>query len=205
MKEHGKSLKDAANMLKINYSTAKTILRVYRIENRILKKSSNKNMKKCSKCNYSSSETRLEIPSDPDSPPREVQGPLPNKNSQITEGGNSNSYSVNFSLNRGADKNNSILADANFQSKFIHAEINSNMKNIQYHQNNFNYQLPYQIQNHFNTLNPHYDNLYLNKFLLKIQLNMLIIHNCFMEIDHNTTLLTNLNYLFEKMTMKKMF
>lgn len=39
VKEEGKSLKDAAKSLNINYSTAKTILRVYRIENRILKKS----------------------------------------------------------------------------------------------------------------------------------------------------------------------
>jgi hypothetical protein len=38
VKIQGKSLKDAANILNINYSTAKTILRVYRIENRILKK-----------------------------------------------------------------------------------------------------------------------------------------------------------------------
>lgn len=41
VKLQGKSLKDAASMLNINYSTAKTILRVYRIENRILKKSPN--------------------------------------------------------------------------------------------------------------------------------------------------------------------
>jgi len=39
VKTNGKSLKDAANILQINYSTAKTILRVFRIENRILKKS----------------------------------------------------------------------------------------------------------------------------------------------------------------------
>jgi hypothetical protein len=38
VKTQGKSLKDAACLLKINYSTAKTILRVYRVENRILKK-----------------------------------------------------------------------------------------------------------------------------------------------------------------------
>lgn len=38
VKLNGSSLKDAANFLGINYSTAKTILRVYRIENRILKK-----------------------------------------------------------------------------------------------------------------------------------------------------------------------
>jgi hypothetical protein len=38
VKLQGKSLKEAANKLGINYSTAKTILRVYRIENRILKK-----------------------------------------------------------------------------------------------------------------------------------------------------------------------
>ncbi len=38
VKLQGKSLKDSANKLGINYSTAKTILRVYRIENRILKK-----------------------------------------------------------------------------------------------------------------------------------------------------------------------
>ena len=38
VKLQGKSLKEAANHLNINYSTAKTILRVYRIENRILKK-----------------------------------------------------------------------------------------------------------------------------------------------------------------------
>ena len=35
-----KSLKEAANYLGINYSTAKTILRVFRIEKRILKKTS---------------------------------------------------------------------------------------------------------------------------------------------------------------------
>lgn len=39
VKEDGKSLKEAAKSLNINYSTAKTILRVFRIENRILKKS----------------------------------------------------------------------------------------------------------------------------------------------------------------------
>jgi hypothetical protein len=38
VKEEGKSLKEAAKELQINYSTAKTILRVYRIENRIYKK-----------------------------------------------------------------------------------------------------------------------------------------------------------------------
>ena len=38
VKLQGKSLKEAANHLNINYYTAKTILRVYRIENRILKK-----------------------------------------------------------------------------------------------------------------------------------------------------------------------
>jgi hypothetical protein len=38
VKLQGKSLKESANKLGINYSTAKTILRVYRIENRILKK-----------------------------------------------------------------------------------------------------------------------------------------------------------------------
>jgi hypothetical protein len=42
VKEEGISLKSAANVLKINYSTAKTILRVFRLENRILKKSSYK-------------------------------------------------------------------------------------------------------------------------------------------------------------------
>jgi hypothetical protein len=41
VKLQGRSLKDAATSLNINYSTAKTILRVYRIENRILKKSPN--------------------------------------------------------------------------------------------------------------------------------------------------------------------
>ena len=40
VKEQGKTLKEASNILGINYSTAKTILRVYRIEKRILKKSS---------------------------------------------------------------------------------------------------------------------------------------------------------------------
>lgn len=40
VKEDGKTLKEASKMLGINYSTAKTILRVYRIEKRILKKSS---------------------------------------------------------------------------------------------------------------------------------------------------------------------
>lgn len=39
VKEEGRSLKEAAKFLNINYSTAKTILRVFRIENRILKKS----------------------------------------------------------------------------------------------------------------------------------------------------------------------
>jgi hypothetical protein len=39
VKDEGKSLKEASNLLNINYSTAKTILRVYRIEKRILKKS----------------------------------------------------------------------------------------------------------------------------------------------------------------------
>jgi hypothetical protein len=38
VKIEGKSLKEASKLLDINYSTAKTILRVYRIENRILKK-----------------------------------------------------------------------------------------------------------------------------------------------------------------------
>jgi hypothetical protein len=38
VKLKGRSLKEAASKLDINYSTAKTILRVYRIENRILKK-----------------------------------------------------------------------------------------------------------------------------------------------------------------------
>lgn len=38
VKEDKKSLKEASKLLDINYSTAKTILRVYRIENRILKK-----------------------------------------------------------------------------------------------------------------------------------------------------------------------
>ena len=40
VKEEGKTLKEASNILGINYSTAKTILRVYRIEKRILKKTS---------------------------------------------------------------------------------------------------------------------------------------------------------------------
>lgn len=40
VKEKGKSLKEASQILDINYSTAKTILRIYRIEKRILKKSS---------------------------------------------------------------------------------------------------------------------------------------------------------------------
>lgn len=40
VKEKGKSLKEASQFLDINYSTAKTILRIYRIEKRILKKSS---------------------------------------------------------------------------------------------------------------------------------------------------------------------
>ncbi len=35
-------MKNAAHILKINYSTAKTILRVFRLENRILRKSSYK-------------------------------------------------------------------------------------------------------------------------------------------------------------------
>lgn len=38
VKDNKKSLKEASKLLEINYSTAKTILRVYRIENRILKK-----------------------------------------------------------------------------------------------------------------------------------------------------------------------
>ena len=38
VKEEGKTLKEASNILGINYSTAKTILRVYRIEKRILNK-----------------------------------------------------------------------------------------------------------------------------------------------------------------------
>lgn len=42
VKEEGQSLKNAAHILKINYSTAKTILRVFRLENRILRKSSYK-------------------------------------------------------------------------------------------------------------------------------------------------------------------
>jgi hypothetical protein len=42
VREEGTSLKNAASLLKINYSTAKTILRVFRLENRILKKSSYK-------------------------------------------------------------------------------------------------------------------------------------------------------------------
>ena len=40
VKEEKKSLKEAASCLGINYSTAKTILRVFRIEKRILKKTS---------------------------------------------------------------------------------------------------------------------------------------------------------------------
>lgn len=40
VKDEKKSLKEAANYLGINYSTAKTILRVFRIEKRILKKTS---------------------------------------------------------------------------------------------------------------------------------------------------------------------
>jgi hypothetical protein len=51
VKLQGKSLKEAACSLNINYSTAKTILRVYRIENRILKKPPNqKRIKK--KCKF---------------------------------------------------------------------------------------------------------------------------------------------------------
>ena len=37
--EENKLLKEAASLLKINYSTAKTIMRIYRKENRILRKS----------------------------------------------------------------------------------------------------------------------------------------------------------------------
>ena len=40
VKDEKKSLKEAASCLGINYSTAKTILRVFRIEKRILKKTS---------------------------------------------------------------------------------------------------------------------------------------------------------------------
>lgn len=42
VREESVSLKVAAKMLEINYSTAKTILRVFRLENRILKKSAHK-------------------------------------------------------------------------------------------------------------------------------------------------------------------
>lgn len=45
VKEYGKTLKEASTILGINYSTAKTILRVYRLERRILKKSTNPSFK----------------------------------------------------------------------------------------------------------------------------------------------------------------
>lgn len=50
IKEEGISLKEASKKLDINYSTAKTILRVYRLENRILKKSSLGNVPKKIRC-----------------------------------------------------------------------------------------------------------------------------------------------------------
>lgn len=46
VKEDGHPLKEAAKLLDINYSTAKTILRVYRNENRILKKSASDSKQK---------------------------------------------------------------------------------------------------------------------------------------------------------------
>lgn len=57
VRDHGKSLKEAARILEINYSTAKTILRVFRLENRILKKSAHQKRERKLSINLSRDES----------------------------------------------------------------------------------------------------------------------------------------------------
>lgn len=57
-KVEGHTLKDAARMLNMNYSTAKTIVRVYRREKRIFKKTPYKNLPKTTSNYYFNSNTK---------------------------------------------------------------------------------------------------------------------------------------------------
>ena len=207
MKHHGKSLKEASSLLKINYSTAKTILRVYRIENRILKKSSNGNLRKNTGCTCKSTDSRHEVHSTFDTPEKELRRKSSDnlnqiKNLNIVSDPNLKAISykqpelASFSLNRSEQNIPSTL------------EITNREKPCEYklEQNKFNLPkfTPTNRPSLFNQSN-HINNNFFNDLIKKFQYNMLSIQNCYKKIDHNTSMINNVNYLLDKIRMNTMF
>ncbi len=206
MKHHGKTLKEASNLLKINYSTAKTILRVYRIENRILKKSSNGSQRKNTGCTCMSTETRHEVHSTFDTPEKESR-----RNSDVNENRNFKMISdanlkaigckqtemENFSLNRREQNIPSVCVTNSNTAKPFNNAIQQNKFNLPKFIPTKRPSLFYQS----NQVN----NNFFNDFIQKVQYNMLSIQNCLKKIDHNTAMINNVHFLLDKIRMDKMF
>jgi hypothetical protein len=133
VKTQGKSLKDAASLLNINYSTAKTILRVYRVENRILKKTPHqKRNKKVFFVGKSPSDENSSIDLENDIPNKSsllhssnisrsltVYSPQPLHNSQIkfpvTQLKNHSSYTLTSNINSPVESKKTSMRELCYQ------------------------------------------------------------------------------------------
>lgn len=236
-------------------------MRVFRIENRILKKTSIRNKKK-SKCDCALTETRPDINSNPESPA------LKQSTQQNKENSKKSCDLGNFSLNKTENvKANDVNDITSGINKMLNIPVlntalttekkqndlnliklgnsisNSNANGYGYsnyshsQRNDLNTKLTNsiplqnmkmnQIQKYLNSVSSVYpmntnanhantnvnSNIYGNslsilsiqEYLQRIRLNMNYIQDCFKEIDHNSAIIRNINFLINKIKTQNMY